>query len=216
VLTDPARGLQSLIINMTTLAARKEHYIDRTIESLLQSDGRDLPLNIIAGSFDSSHIQRYKEVANIVAWDEEAQSQAIEGRLRRNCTVNAIRALAYGEDDHCLCCEDDVHFDKHWYSQLMLTVAEIYNEEYVLNLAQPGDSSPGKRYAIDTRVHMVGAQGIFYPSKSLRNAVTKYVRNNIRKGMNDTLIGKFAKLHAVLYRTTPPLIAHIGQVSCFH
>ena len=205
-----------MIINMTTFAVRKKHYIDQTLESLFQSDGRDIPLNLIVGSSDTSHIERYRKVANIVPWDQAAQSQEIEGRLRRNCTINAIRALRYGDDDHCLCCEDDIIFDKNWFSRLMLTIAEIDRKDYVLNLGQQHDQSPDKRYATHTQPALCGAQGIFYPNKPLRDAVADYVQKKMKSGMNDILIGNYAKLYASLYNTTPPLIEHIGQVSCFH
>jgi hypothetical protein len=204
-----------MIINMTTVASREQHYIDRTLESLFRSDGRDIPLNLILGSRDTSHVERYRNVATLVAWDGEAESLAGRGNLRRNCTVNAIRALRYGDDDYCLCCEDDVIFDANWFSQLMLTVAEIDRQEYVLNLGQRCDQSPGKRYATHTQPFLCGAQGIFYPSKRLRNAVAKYLQENIAASTNDHLIGKFAKRFAALYNTTPVLVAHIGQVSCF-
>lgn len=205
-----------MIINMTTVASRPKHYIDRTLESLFRSDGRDIPLNLIVGSSDTSHVEQYRHVATVVAWDAEAESQARPGNLRRNCNVNAIRALMYGDDDHCLCCEDDILFEADWYSQLMLTVAEIDRRDYVLNLGQGGYASPGQRYATHTQPHLCGAQGIFYPSKRLRNAVGKYVRENIGSSTNDDLIGRFAKRFAALYNTTPTLIGHIGQVSCFH
>src|SRR6185436_973270 len=107
-------------------------------------------------------------------------------------------------------------FDPNWFSQLMLTVAEIDRRDYVLNLGQGGDRSPGKRYATHTGRYLCGAQGIFYPSKRLRNAVAQYIQENIAASMNDYLIGKFAKRFAALYNTTPTLIGHIGQVSCFH
>lgn len=205
-----------MIINMTTVASREKHYIDRTLESLFQSDGRDIPLNLIIGSSDTSHVEQYRNVANLVAWDAEAESQARRGGLRRNCNVNAIRALSYGDDEHCLCCEDDIVFDANWFSQLMLTVAEIDRRDYVLNLGQGGDRSPGKRYVTHSQPYLCGAQGIFYPNKRIRIAVAKYVQENIAGGMNDDLIGKFAKRFAALYNTTPTLIGHIGQVSCFH
>jgi hypothetical protein len=205
-----------MIINMTTIASRQQHYIDQTLESLFQSDGRDIPLNLILGSRDASHVERYRNVATVVAWDEQAERQARVGKLRRNCNVNAIRALRYGDDDYCLCCEDDIIFDPHWFSQLMLTIAEIDRREYVLNLGQERDQEPGKRYATHTRSSLCGAQGIFYPSKRLRNALANYLEQNIAAGTNDLLVGKFAKRFVALYNTTPVLITHIGQVSCFH
>src|SRR5947207_7161339 len=149
-----------MIINMTTLASRQKHYIDRTLESFFQSDGRHIPLNLILGSSDTSHVERYGNVATLVAWDEEAESQARQGKLRHNCNVNAIRALRYGDNDYCLCCEDDVIFDANWLSQLMLTVAEIDRPEYVLNLGQRCDQPSGKRYATHTQPYLCGAQGI--------------------------------------------------------
>jgi len=205
-----------MIINMTTVASRPKHYIDRTLNSLFESDGRDVPLNLILGSSDTSHVDQYRDVANVVVWDAEAESQARPGNLRRNCNVNAIRALMYGDDDDCLCCEDDIIFAPDWLSQLKLTVAEIDRANYVLNLGQRGDPSPGKRYAPHTETYLCGAQAIFYPSKRLRNAVAKYVRENMGGGTNDLLIGMFAKRFAALYNTTTLLIDHIGQVSCFH
>jgi hypothetical protein len=208
------QGPNVMIINMTTVASRETHYIDRTLESLFQSDGRDIPLNLILGSCDASHVERYRHVATLVAWDEAAESQA--GSRRRNCNVNAIRALKYGDDDYCLCCEDDIIFDPDWFSQLMLTVAEIDREDYVLNLGQGCDQSPSKRYATHTQSFLCGAQGIFYPSKRLRIRIAKYVQENINGSTNDDLVGRFAKRFAALYNTTPTLIYHIGQVSCFH
>lgn len=205
-----------MIINMTTVASRPKHYIDRTLDSLFQSDGRDVPLNLIVGSSDTSHVDQYRDVANVVVWDKEAESQARVGDRRRNCNVNAIRALMHGDDDDCLCCEDDIIFAADWLSQLKLTIAEIDRPNYVLNLGQRSDPSPGKRYVPHTQAYLCGAQAIFYPSKRLRNAVAKYVRENMGGGTNDLLIGMFAKRFAALYNTTPILIDHIGQVSCFH
>src|SRR3989442_15155521 len=98
----------------------------------------------------------------------------------------------------------------------MLTVAEIDRQEYVLNLGPRGDQPPGKRYATHTQPGLIGAQGIFYPSKRIRNAVANYLQENIAASTNDDLVGKFAKRFVALYNTTPVLIEHIGQVSCFH
>jgi hypothetical protein len=63
--------------------------------------------------------------------------------------------------------------------------------------------------------YLCGAQGIFYPSKRLRNAIANYIEQNVTGGMNDALVGDFAKRFAALYNTTPALVGHIGQVSCF-
>ena len=205
-----------MIINMTTIACRQKHYIDRTLESLAESDGREIPVNLILGSPDTAHVERYKHVLNLVPWDADAESQAREGGIRHRCNVNAIRALKYGTDDYCLCCEDDIRFEADWLSQLMSTIAEIPGTEYVLNLAQRRDQSPGRRYATHTGATLCGAQAIFYPTKSLRSRVAEYLEQHITKATNDTLIGRYAKQYAALYDTIPFLVGHIGGVSCFH
>ena len=204
-----------MIINMTTFAGREKHYIGRTLESLFASDGRDIPLNLILGSSDTSHVEQYREVANFVLWDEKAEAQAREGNRRHNCTVNAIRALDYGDDDFCLSCEDDISFKPNWYSELMLTVEQIPGKKYVLNLGQGSDPSPGKRYATHTRKYLCGAQAIFYPSRPVRRAVAEYLQEKINNGLSDALIGTYAKKYAALYNTVPTLVGHIGQTSSF-
>jgi len=204
-----------MIINMTTIAVRQKMYIDRTLESLLRSDGAHLPVNLILGSSDTSHVEKYRGRFNIVVWDADAEAQARAGRMRHNCNVNAIRSLRYGDDEYCLCCEDDINFVENWYTQLRLTIAEIEDEDYVLNLGHGHDQSPDKRYATHTQQHLCGAQGIFYPSKALRDVVATYLEANIYASTNDDLVGMYAKQHAALYNTTPPLVHHIGQTSSF-
>lgn len=204
-----------MIINMTTIAVRTKHYIDRTLESLFASDGRHFPVNLILGSRDSSHVEKYRGTLNIVTWDEASEARARPGRMRYNCNLNALRALRYGDDENCLCCEDDVRFKEDWYSQLLLTIEQIGHRDFVLNLGQGCDQSPDKRYAVHTRSTLVGAQAIFYPTKELRTAVADYLEENILSGMNDNLVGRYAKKYSALYNTTPMLVDHIGQVSSF-
>jgi hypothetical protein len=205
-----------MIINMITFAGREIHYIDQTLDSLSHSDGRDLPLNFIVGSYDTSHIEQYRGVGKIVDWDQASQWQIREGNRRHNCNVNEIRALKYGDDDYCLCCEDDILFDKHWYSNLMATVDEIGPQDYVLNLGQDGDQVPGRRYATHTNSYLCGSQAIFYPSKRHRNQVAEYCMEHINSATIDQLIGRFGKQHSALYNTIPPSVSHIGEISCFH
>ncbi len=108
-----------MIINMTTISKRKVHYIrSEPLESLFRSDGRDLPVNLIVGSFDSSYLDKYQNMVHLVPWDQAAQWFSREGRPRHNCNVNAIRALKHGDDDYCLTCEDDIVFATDWYNQL--------------------------------------------------------------------------------------------------
>jgi hypothetical protein len=205
-----------MIINMTTFAKRKEHYIDKTLDYLHNSDGRDIPVNLILGSYDTSHVEKYRGIVNLVLWDEATQARSIRGDLRRNCSLNAVRALKYGDDDQCLCCEDDVGFEPDWYSQLKLIIEQIEEKEYILSLSQDCAKSPDKRYVTHTKTALVGAQGIYYPDKRLRNSIAQFVYQNIRRGTNDNLVGEFGKKYAKLYASTPKLVWHLGQISSFH
>ena len=205
-----------MIINLITFAVRQIHYIDQTMESLAQSDGRDLPINLIVGSYDTSHIEKYRGVANIVPWDQASEWQSRPGNPRHNCNVNEIRALRYGDDDQCVVCEDDIIFEKDWLSQLKATIEQIDHKDYVLNLGQDGDQSPDKRFGEHTASYLCGTQAIFYPTKELRTAVADYSMENIRSATIDQLIGRWAKKYSKLYNTTPVLVAHVGTVSCFH
>jgi hypothetical protein len=205
-----------MIINITTIATRKKRYIDKTLESLSKSDGAEFPVNLILGSEDTSHIEQYQSVANLVLWDKASQAISREGHLRHNCNVNAIRSLKYGEDDHCVCCEDDVLFNEHWYSDLIEIIAEIRPNNYVLNMGQGSVKSSDRRHVVHSGRFLSGAQSIFYPNKIFRDRIARYLERNISRGLNDYLIGKYAKDFAALYNTVPRLISHIGRVSNFY
>src|SRR5262249_53560418 len=124
-------------INMTTFAARKQHYIDKTFESLFASDWRDsgLTLNLIMGSEDQSHLQTHVReyldhpAVRIVPWDMETDPS-----LRRNCTLNKIHALCHGDDEETLIVEDDIKFKPDWLARLRKTMAEISDKDYILSL----------------------------------------------------------------------------------
>jgi hypothetical protein len=209
-----------MIINMTTIAVRQVQYIGRTLQSLFESDGRDIPVNLILGSADTSHVEPYRnQVANLVLWDQEARFLSRETNLRHNCSVNALRALRYGDDDLCLTCEDDIDFAKNWFSELMAIVAQIDRKDYLLTLGQTSvkssDISPDKRYLPHRGQYLCGAQGLFYPNKAFRHRVADYLQRSLSEGLNDMLVGKYAKERAALYCTTPPLVFHAGQVSSF-
>jgi len=203
-----------MIINMITIGARKVHYIDKTLEHLRKSDGRDIPVNIVLGSYDTSHVEKYRGTINLVPWNQGAEGDSIVGNYRRGCSINMVRALRYGDDEQCLCCEDDIGFKPDWYHQLKLTIEQIEEREYILSLGQGSDQSPDKRYATHTRPALIGSQGIFYPTKKLRSSIAQFLQENMRRGTTDNLIGEYGKRFAKLYNTTPTLIWHIGQVSC--
>lgn len=141
-----------------------------------------------------------------------------EGKMRHNCSVNAIRALRYGDDELCITCEDDIFFMKNWYSQLLATIAEIERKDYVLNLGQgrtKPPAEPGPRFQPHPEKYLCGAQGIFYPSKRLRTAISGYIQRHITEEYNDYLVGHYAKHYCALYNTVPALVRHIGGLSSF-
>jgi hypothetical protein len=209
-------------INMTTFAGRACPYIHETLQSLFASDWREtnLPVNLIMGSADESHIREYTAHSSvrIVPWD--AETNAI---LRWNCTLNKIRALRYGADTATLICEDDILFSPNWLSALKLATAEMGDEEYILSLfAAEAELENARLVAGKRRVKryptfiLQGSQALFYPTQTLRNKVADFLQENLTRGNGDELIGKYARAHAALYATKEILVDNIGLISCFH
>ena len=216
------RGIDRMIINMTTFAHRKRHYIHDTLQSLFRSDWHEspVPINLILGSEDDSHVRDYAAhpAIRLVPWDAHTNPN-----LRVNCTLNKIRALRYGDDDATLICEDDIAFSPTWMSSLNSATAELDGEQYVLSLFAPRDllaNAPVvtgktriKRYP---KNYLQGAQAVFYPSRAIREAVAQHLTKYMRRGSGDELIGRYARAFSALYATHDALVDHIGGVSCFH
>lgn len=209
-------------INMTTFAGRTRHYIHETLQSLFSSDWREtnLPVNLIMGSADESHVRGYAAHPSIriVRWDAEDNDI-----LRWNCTLNKIRALRCGDDQPTLICEDDIRFPPNWFSALKLATAEMGDEEYILSLfaAKPDLEKArlvtGKRWVKRYPTFILqGAQALFYPTKVLREKVADFLQDHLTRSNGDELIGRYARAHAALYATKEVLIENIGYTSCFH
>jgi len=208
-------------INMTTFAARRCHYIHETLQSLLSSDWRatNLPVNLIMGSADESHVREYAAHPSIriVPWDVETNKS-----LRLNCTLNKIRALRWGDEGATLICEDDILFPPNWFSALKLATAEMDDEEYILSLsaAKPDLEKArlvtGKRLVKRYPTYILqGAQALFYPTKALRNKVAEFLQEKLTRSAGDELIGRYARAYAALYASKEVLVEHIGSISCF-
>ena len=209
-------------INMTTFAGRTRHYIHETLQSLFSSDWREtnLPVNLIMGSAGESHLREYAAhpSVRIVPWDVETTDS-----LRRNCTLNKIRALRCGDDEPTLICEDDVLFLPNWLSTLKLVTAEMGDEEYILSLSaaklelEKARFVAGKHWVKRYPTFVLqGAQALFYPTKALRNKVADFLQENITRFNGDELIGRYARAYAALYATREVLVENVGFVSCFH
>ena len=209
-------------INMITFAGRTRHYIHETLQSLFASDWREtnLPVNLIMGSADESHLREYAghPLIRIIPWDVE--TNAI---LRWNCTLNKIRALRWGDDEPTLICEDDIQFPPNWFSALKQATAEMGDEEYILSLcaAKPHLEKArllaGKRWVKRYPTYVLqGAQALFYPTKALRNKIADFLQENLTRCNGDELIGRYARAHAALYATKDVLVENVGFISCFH
>jgi hypothetical protein len=208
-------------IHMTTFAGRTRHYLHETLQSLFSSDWREANqlVNLILGSADESHLREYAAhpSVRIVPWDVETN-----GVLRRNCTLNKIRALRSGEDEPTLICEDDIRFRPNWLSALKLATAEMGDEEYILSLsAVEADLEKARLVTGKLLVkkyptfNLQGAQALYYPTKALRNKVADFLQENFTRGNGDELIGRFARAQAALYATKEVLVEHVGGISCF-
>ena len=209
-------------INMTTFAGRTHHYVQQTLQSLFASDWREtnLPVNLIMGSADESHVREYAAhpAIRIVPWDLESN-----GTLRRNCTLNKIRALRWGDDQPTLICEDDILFPPNWFSTVKQATAEMGDEEYILSLLAATPELETARFVAGKRFVkryptfiLQGAQALFYPTKALRNKVADFLQKHIARSNGDELIGRYARAHAALYATKEVLVENIGSISCFH
>jgi len=209
-------------INMTTFAGRTRRYVHQTLESLLASDWREtnLPVNLIMGSADESHVREYAAHPSIriVPWDVESSEL-----LRWNCTLNKIRALRWGDDQPTLICEDDIVFPPNWLSAVKLATAEMGDEEYILSLLAATPELEKARFVAGKRFVkryptfiLQGAQALFYPTKALRTKVADFLQENLTRSNGDELIGRYARAHAALYATKDVLVENIGFTSCFH
>jgi hypothetical protein len=209
-------------INMTTFAARREMYIDETIESLFASEWMETgsTLSLIMGSEDESHVERYRDhpSVRIVPWNLETNPN-----MRWNCTLNKIRALNWGEDGPMVICEDDIVFEYRWLTSLKRAAAELGDEEYVLSLFADKHllaKSPLVDGKTLIRVYptfaLQGAQALYYPTRAMRARVKSYLTVNMKKGCGDDLIGRCAQAEGALYSTATTLVGNIGGVSCFH
>jgi hypothetical protein len=209
-------------INMTTFGGRQIHYVQHTIDSLLDSEWVDTHsmLNLIVGSPEEAHIEEWigHPSINIVHWDVESNPN-----LRWNCTLNKIRALQYGDEAEMLICEDDIIFPQKWLTELRETISDIDVKDYVLSLFVEDRALMKARFVKGKKwikrypfPSMQGAQAVYYPSKALRLNVAEYLRKNITKACGDELIGRYALINAALYASEHCLVGNIGSVSCFH
>ena len=209
-------------INMTTFAARREHYIHRTLQSLFSSDWRETktPVNLVMGSEDESHVREYADHPSIriVPWDAETNPT-----MRWNCTLNKIRALRCGDGEPTVICEDDILFPPNWLAALKQATSEMGDEEYVLSLfaAKPALERarllPGKRLVARYPTFVLqGAQAMYYPTRSLRHRIADFLEEHLTRANGDELLGRYARTYAELYATKEALVENIGGVSCFH
>ncbi len=202
-------------INITTIA-RRPQYLATTLKNLLGSDWKDqrCPVNIVLGSDDSSHVPKEylaDPTFTVVPW-----KMTSTGKPRQDCSLTHVSALQYG-DGPTVILEDDVCFNQDWMASLLRTIKAIPREDYVLCLSQgryKGVDLGGYSERASTSL-LTGAQGIFYSTKAVREAVADHVMEKITRKCTDHLIGEIADQRFKLFLTGDVLIRHIGQCSCF-
>lgn len=167
---------------------RPERYLSQTIKSLEATGFFDipenLPLRLVGGSPDSSHLRTYvsdkrflvdpmsEEEAREVHWHASGGGlRAIKGHRR---ALHPFKVNPGSE--FLLVMEDDIHFTKGWIPRLDRTLKELvaqYQDRFVLSLYAPGVSSgidtvlaayhSGRLFVERNYDTFFGVQAVLYP-----------------------------------------------------
>ncbi len=197
-----------MIINMLTMRRARENYLDPTMASLFASGWCGLPLNLILGSADESHVEAYRDRCNVVSWDQQARE------IHVNFSLNYIRALRHDPNFDAVICEDDIEFSRDWLARLLLAVREVPLAKYVLSLYTAHDLSDpgwarGKHYRAYSAEIFWGTQAVFYPA-CVRLELAKYIEDGMERKPGDLLIAEWGAKNECLYVTNGSLVQHKG------
>lgn len=229
---------------------RPEEYFKQTISSLEDSGffrfRRDLPLRLVAGWPDTSHIDRLRTKTTKFSIDDlseaEMQEFAFEGLHRKQrCAYGHFRAmrslLSVPGWDVGLICEDDVQFSKGWRAYLDRIIPEIrkkHGERWMLSLYRIDHAhqkgalaafEEGKRwYEPDKAVPFWGTQAIVYPRETMERMPWSLLEKCMKRfdAPVDITLGFWAKEWGIaVLVSAPSLVQHIGgtttgQSSWFH
>jgi hypothetical protein len=229
---------------------RPEDYFRQTVDSLDETGffrfHRDLPLRLVAGWPDTSHIDRLRTKTTRFfidpLGDAEAQEFGFAGLDRKQrCAFGHFRAmrslLSVPDWDIALVFEDDVKFAKGWRAYLDQIVPEIrkaYGDRWMLSLYRIDHAhqkgalaafESGKRWFEASReVPFWGTQAIVYPRETLERMPWCLLEKCIKHfdAPVDITLGFWAREWGIsILVSAPSLVQHIGgtttgQSSWFH
>lgn len=178
--------IQNIKISFTILTCpRKEPYLEKTIRSLTDTgffDAREnLPLRLVAGSPDPSHLKPYLSDKRFII-DPMGQEEAKEIHWQQS--GNALRcAKGHRRCFHpfrsnpgssfLLVMEDDIRFASGWIPYLHRVLTEItkaFGDKFLLSLNTPGGSADvlgayksGRRWTERPYDSFYGTPAILYP-----------------------------------------------------
>lgn len=240
--TTPERFAVKLSTALVTVP-RQEDYLNQTIRSLEESKffefPRDVPLRLVAGCPDTSHLDSYKEQPTKFVIDPLGPHEASEIGFdlldkKPRCAFGhyrAMRSLLSVESkwDVALICEDDVRFARGWRAYLDRLIPEIrqkYGDRWMLTLYridhphQKGTAEElkkGSRYfEPDKSLLFCGTQAVVYPQETLKLMPQCLLEGCIRKFVEpvDITLGEFAKKQGIaILVSVPSLVQHIGNIT---
>jgi hypothetical protein len=220
---------------------RPEGYIKQTISSLEDSGfflfHRDLPLRLVAGGLDTSHIERLKAKPTKFMLDplEDAEAAKLGFHSldrKQRCAFGHLRAMRHllsaGPGwDTALIIEDDVRFAKGWrryLDRVVSAIRRIYGERWMLTLYridhahQKGTLAEHQKgrtyYEPDESAPFWGTQAIVYPRETLKLMPESLIEGCIKRFVQpvDITLGDFAKRNGIpILVSVPSLVQHIGD-----
>jgi len=245
----PDRYRERLAAAMLTVP-RPEDYFRRTKESLEDTGfflfQRDLPLRLVSGWPDASHIERFKANPTKFLIDPLGPAEAEEFSFdsldrKQRCAFGHFRAmrslLSVSGWDVALIFEDDVKFAKGWRAYLDQIVPEIrkaHGDRWMLSLYRIDHAhqkgvlaafEDGKRwFEANKDVPFWGTQAIVYPRETLEKMPWCLLEKCIKHfdAPVDITLGFWAREWGIpILVSVPSLVQHIGgnttgQSSWFH
>jgi hypothetical protein len=229
---------ERLAVAMVTVP-RPEDYFQRTKKSLEDTGfflcERDLPLRLIAGWPDTSHIDDLKGDPKRFLIDPLGQAEAKEFHfdtlgVKPKCAFGHFRAMRNLLADTAwsigLILEDDIQFSKGWRAYLDYLVPEIrkvHGERWMLSLYRMGDChqkgalaefQKGKSwFEPDKTIPFWGTQAIVYTREALEVLPESLLERCMKTFIEpvDITLGEYAKEHGIAVLVSlPSLVQHIG------
>lgn len=220
---------------------RSDGYIHRTIRSFEETGyfgcSEDLPLRLVVGGLDASHLVPYRDRPDRFVIDELSQEEASRMGfqflgVKPKCAFGHYRAMLNvlaleSSWEAALICEDDIRFAQGWRIYLHKIAQEVnrqYDGRWMVTLyrlqhsRQMGISSQYRRglkwLRLPEEEPFWGTQAILYSREALAVFPECLLENCIRKFVEpiDITLGRFAAKHDVaVIATAPSLVQHVGE-----